>query len=494
MVSRNIKNIVTESFWMAIDAIRKNKLRSSLTLLGISIGVFSVIGVMTAIRTLESSIASGLNVFATNTFVIQKYPEVNFGSNREYRKRKNIDFSQYQKFKSRSILPILVSVLEGSSVRNVRYKDRIVKNYVDLIGGDDGTIRFYNTYISDGRNFIEDDIHFKRNVCVLGMDVVDRLFPFEDPISKKIKVDGLDYFVIGVTERQGEAFGQSKDNFIAIPISTYLERFSEKWTTLSIHVESSSESTFEKTKDEAIGLMRSIRKVKPEDDNDFEVWRAFTPSELLPQLSYFGINADEQIDQLTDPLQDSFENAVSEAANATNVIPSLADTVALGQKGLKSLANKLEAQSKSVNSLVNKMNDLNRKITEGTNLLKDAMTYGPLSLDAHLIGPDLQLRSNSEFVDAVDRALSDATDPNRPTFGPPAAKDIAASQGSIEAALRGEAPIVQNTTMWFGIVLTIQAENKTALGNQMNTIANFLSIDDSPIDLDKTDQLTNLFG
>ena len=284
MASRSIKNVVKESFWMAIDAIRKNKLRSSLTLLGISIGVFSVIGVMTAIRTLESSIASGLNVFATNTFVIQKYPEVNFGSNREYRKRKNIDFSQYQKFKSRSTLPILVSVLEGSSVRNVRYKDRIVKNYVDLIGGDDGTIRFYNTYLSDGRNFIEDDIHFKRNVCVLGMDVVDRLFPFEDPISKKIKVDGLDYFVIGVTERQGEAFGQSKDNFIAIPISTYLERFSDKWTTLSIHVESSSESTFEKTKDEAIGLIRSIRKVKPEDDNDFEV---VTNTEMIEQFSGF---------------------------------------------------------------------------------------------------------------------------------------------------------------------------------------------------------------
>ena len=284
MGSRSLKNIVNESFWMAIDAIRKNKLRSSLTLLGISIGVFSVIGVMTAIRTLESSIASGLNVFATNTFVIQKYPEISFGSNREYRKRKNIDFSQYQKFKSRSTLPILVSVLEGTSVRNVRYKDRIVKNYVDLIGGDDGTIRFYNTYLSDGRNFIDDDIHFGRNVCVLGMDVVDRLFPFEDPISKKIKIDGLEYFVIGVTERQGEAFGQSKDNFIAIPISTYLERFSDKWTTLSIHVESSSESTFEKTKDEAIGLMRSIRKVKPENDNDFEV---VTNTEMIEQFSGF---------------------------------------------------------------------------------------------------------------------------------------------------------------------------------------------------------------
>ena len=284
MASRNLKNIVIESFWMAIDAIRKNKLRSSLTLLGISIGVFSVIGVMTAIRTLESSIASGLNVFATNTFVIQKYPEISFGDDRKIAKRKNIDFSQYQKFKSRSSLPILVSVLEGSSVRNVRYKDKIVKNYVDLIGGDDGTIRFYNTYLSDGRNFIDDDIHFGRSVCVLGMDVVDRLFPFEDPISKKIKIEGLDYYIIGVTERQGEAFGQSKDNFIAIPISTYLERFSDKWTTLSIHVESSSESTFEKTKDEAIGIMRSIRKVKPENDNDFEV---VTNTEMIEQFSGF---------------------------------------------------------------------------------------------------------------------------------------------------------------------------------------------------------------
>ena len=69
----SLKNVMKESFRMTIDAIRQNKLRSILTLLGISIGVFSVIGVMTAIRTLESSVESGLNVFGTNTFVIQKY-------------------------------------------------------------------------------------------------------------------------------------------------------------------------------------------------------------------------------------------------------------------------------------------------------------------------------------------------------------------------------------------------------------------------------------
>ena len=125
MQSRSIKSILKESFWMAIDSIRKNKLRSSLTLLGISIGVFSVIGVMTAIRTLESSVESGLNVFATNTFVIQKYPGISFGSERrKHRNRKNIDYSQYEKLKNRAQLPILVSVSEQSDVRDVKYKDR----------------------------------------------------------------------------------------------------------------------------------------------------------------------------------------------------------------------------------------------------------------------------------------------------------------------------------------------------------------------------------
>jgi len=285
MSSRNIKNTLKESFWMAIDSIQKNKLRSSLTLLGISIGVFSVIGVMTAIRTLESSVASGLNVFAMNTFVIQKYPSISFGGDKKkYRKRKNIDFSQYQKLKSRSKLPVLISVAEGTSIRNVKYRDRIVKNYLELFGGDDGTIRSYNTFIADGRNFIDDDIHYAKNVCILGMDIVDRLFPYEDPLGKEIKINGLDYLVIGITERQGDAFGNSKDNFIAIPISTFLNKFSDKRTTLSITIESSSEETFEKTKDEAIGLMRSIRKVKPEEDNDFEV---ITNTEMIEQFSGF---------------------------------------------------------------------------------------------------------------------------------------------------------------------------------------------------------------
>ena len=285
MKGRSTKNILKESLRMAVEAIRQNKLRSILTLLGISIGVFSVIGVMTAIRTLESSVNSGLNIFGINTFSIQKWPEIMVGHDwRKYRNRENIDYKQYEQFKSRAKLPALISVREGGSIRNVRYRDKTVKKSIEIIGADDGTIRTMNTFIGDGRNFNRDDVRFSRNVCILGMDVVDRLFPFEDPLGKKIQLKGLDYFVIGTAERKGEAFGQSQDNYIAIPITNYLQKFSNKWTTLSINIEAASEQDYDKTRDEAIGIMRSLRKVKPGEDNDFEI---VTSDEMIETFSGF---------------------------------------------------------------------------------------------------------------------------------------------------------------------------------------------------------------
>ena len=281
----SLKNVMKESFRMTIDAIRQNKLRSILTLLGISIGVFSVIGVMTAIRTLESSVESGLNVFGTNTFVIQKYSAIMTDHGDEkYRNRKNIDYPQYEEFKRRAKLPILVSVSEGTSARNVKYRDKTVKRSIELIGGDEGTARTYNTYIADGRNVTVDDVHSARNVCLLGMDVVDRLFPFEDPLGKSLQIRGLDYTVVGVTERKGEAFGRSQDNYIVIPISNFLQHFKNRWTTLAISVEASSAEEYDRTMDEAVGILRAVRKVPPSDENNFEI---VSNAEMIERFSGF---------------------------------------------------------------------------------------------------------------------------------------------------------------------------------------------------------------
>jgi putative ABC transport system permease protein len=283
----HLKNTLRESYRMTLDAIRENKLRSILTLLGISIGVFSVIGVMTAIRTLESSIESGLNVFGTNTFTIQKWPAINIGGprhNQKYRNRKNIDYQQYIELKKRAQLPLMVSVSEASSVHSVKYRDKSINKSVTLSGGDEGTLRSFNTFIGDGRNLLDTDVAFSRNVCVLGMDVVDRLFPYEDPLGKTIQINGLDYRVVGVAERKGTAFGQSQDNYILIPISTYLQRYADRWTTLSITVEAPSEALYNKTMDEAVGILRMIRKVPPGEDNDFEV---ISNAELMDTFGQF---------------------------------------------------------------------------------------------------------------------------------------------------------------------------------------------------------------
>ena len=146
---------------------------------------------------------------------------------KKYRNREDIDYNAFKEFKSRAKLPLLVSVGAGGSVRNIKYKDKVVRQLVELYGADEGTVRTLNTSLADGRNFSMDDVQFSRNVCILGMDIVDQLFPFEDPIGKTIRIKGLNYRVIGITERKGEAFGESKDNHVAIPVTSYLERFSK---------------------------------------------------------------------------------------------------------------------------------------------------------------------------------------------------------------------------------------------------------------------------
>ena len=280
-----LKSLIRESVRMTLDAIKENKLRSILTLLGISVGIFSVISVMTAIKTLESSIENGLNVFGTNTFMIAKDPAIQFGRNEKYRNRKAINLDQYLVLKERAKFPILVSAgAETNDVRLVSYKDKKTKQTPVIGGGDAGTLRTVNTYISDGRNITDEDVHLSRSVCVLGADVVDALFPFEDPLGKVIQLQGLDYTVIGITERQGQSFGQSQDNYVFIPITTFLQRYGGSKTSLSINVEAESAENYDETLDEVIGIMRTIRKVSPGKENDFEIT---TNDELMETFGSF---------------------------------------------------------------------------------------------------------------------------------------------------------------------------------------------------------------
>ena len=283
----HFKNTLKESLRMALQSIRENKLRSSLTLLGIAIGVFSVIGVMTAITTMESSIQSGLNVFGANTFSFQKYPAIHIGGHdswEKYSKRKSITYDQYEQLRERVKTAEFISVGDDAWGKSIKYKDNQAKRNIVLFAGDEWTARTFNTYIDEGRNVTHDDVHYGRRVVVLGGDALDQLFPFEYALGKHITIDGISFMVIGIAERKGQSFGQSQDNYVILPITTYLHHFAHQRTSLSITVGAPSAELYEKTQDEAVGILRMIRKVPPGEENDFEV---VSNAQLLDTFSSF---------------------------------------------------------------------------------------------------------------------------------------------------------------------------------------------------------------
>lgn len=155
---------------------------------------------------------------------------------------------------------------------------------VYLYGGSQGSLRALNAFIGDGRDLTQQDIDNYRRVVILGMDAVDQLFPFEDPLGKAISIDGIDFNIIGVLERRGELFGQSQDNYVIIPMTIYLQRYADSRSSLAITVEAQSAELYDKTMDEAIGVLRAIRKVEPGIENDFEV---SSNAELIETFSSF---------------------------------------------------------------------------------------------------------------------------------------------------------------------------------------------------------------
>ncbi|MCF7807699.1 MAG: ABC transporter permease [Candidatus Marinimicrobia bacterium] len=274
MYVRTVFKTLGDSFLMAIEAIRDNLLRSILTLLGIVIGVFAIISVMTAIRTMESSINSGLNIFGSDIIYVQKSPVLQIGDNsnrRKYWKRPNITYEMSIELRDRMEGAKFVSVLDGTGGKTIRYRKEKTNPNVEVDGMDEWGIQALNVTLDYGRNFIKEDIQYGRRIALLGMDVVEKLFPYADPIGKSITVNGLSFDVVGVMQRKGEMFGQSQDNYVLIPITTYLQYFSQRWTSLGISVKAPDAESFEAVKQEVTDQMRIVRGLGPDEENDFEV-------------------------------------------------------------------------------------------------------------------------------------------------------------------------------------------------------------------------------
>lgn len=273
-----------EIFSVSFDSIRANKMRSILTILGIVIGVFSVISVMTAISVLENSITTGLNVLGTNTFVVQKYPAIQMGpgSRAKYRNRQDITIEQFEFVKAKNRVAEVVSISDDKGGEIVASEFDKTRPNVIVTGGDEGTLITTGSNLASGRNLTEQDVQASRNFAIIGDELRKKLFPTSDPLGQVIRIRGQRFFVVGVLEYKGTSFGQSQDNVVIIPVTNFITLFGNK--DFSIAVKSPSSNLYTETVDHITGLMRTVRRVEAGADNDFEI---FSNESLIETFNSF---------------------------------------------------------------------------------------------------------------------------------------------------------------------------------------------------------------
>jgi putative ABC transport system permease protein len=261
---------------MALSSLGANKLRSALTMIGITIGVFSVISVMTAIGALQGSIESGLNILGANIFQFAKYP-VNFNASgkiqNKYANRHNITYRQALHYAA-----LMEGAAQDVTLKSFDDGKQAVYNGVKttpsitIAGTNKGFVTANAYAIGYGRNISDEDVEFARSVLVIGKRIEKRLFPHESPIGKVIKLSGHTYTIIGVFAEKGTAFGFSQDDIAIMPITRFFEDFGSAKRTINIATQSFSQQLYNRTFDKAIGAIRTARGLRADQPNDFEIY------------------------------------------------------------------------------------------------------------------------------------------------------------------------------------------------------------------------------
>jgi putative ABC transport system permease protein len=268
----------TEIIKMAASSLGANKLRSALTMIGITIGVFSVISVMTAIGALQYSIENGISFLGSNIFQFAKYPaNVSAGGDvkEKYRNRRNITYQEALHYyrlmegEAREIcLKCFAYEVKGQAVYNGAKTTPSL-----LVVGSNRSFLTANAFtLGYGRNLTDEDVDLSRRVIVVGKMIERRLFPHETPIGKVIRVSGHTYTIIGVLAEKGTAFGQSQDDIVIMPITRFFEDYGEAKRTVNIATQAYSNDTYNRTFDKGISAMRIARGLKADQPNDFEIY------------------------------------------------------------------------------------------------------------------------------------------------------------------------------------------------------------------------------
>jgi putative ABC transport system permease protein len=263
--------LIRESYLFAFQAIIANKLRTLLSLSGITIGIFSVISVFTVFDSLEKSIRDSLSDLGSNIIFVQKWPWGTMGGEYpwwKYLNRPEATLDELEDIQRRANAVEAAAFMFGSN-RTVKRLNNSIKN-VQITAISHDYEKVMPLDIQSGRYFTHTESQAGRNVAIIGSEIAENLFPGADPIGRDMKVFGSKLVVIGVLSSQGEGtFGNSTDEQVFVPVNFARNYYNIRNIGTTIMVKGWSEVSNEQLKDELTGIMRSLRKQKPGEENNF---------------------------------------------------------------------------------------------------------------------------------------------------------------------------------------------------------------------------------
>lgn len=267
--------LIGESFRFAWDALRQNKLRTALSLLGITIGIFIIIAVSTGVDTMRNKIQSSVDKLGSNTLFVQKWPWIFDGNFPwwKYINRPEPSIRDYNALKDRMDLAVGVCYEVSASNRTVKYRSNSVEG-ASINAASPEYNKTWDLEFAEGRYFTESESRSGAPVCILGAEIAEGLFDGENPIGKQIKLMGRRVTVVGQYKKEGDdMMGMSQDKNVLIPLNLAKSIFdinNERYNP-QVTVRGKENVSLEDVEAELKGQMRSIRRLKPGQEDDFSL-------------------------------------------------------------------------------------------------------------------------------------------------------------------------------------------------------------------------------
>jgi putative ABC transport system permease protein len=285
-LARFKKNWVTfsQTLQLALDALRAHKLRSFLTLLGVILAVTTLVAVMSIISGLNLYVADRVANLGANVFIVDRFGIITSQDQWiKAQKRPLLTLDEFERLRDNMKLASAVAAEEDHN-QAVKSGDLVMEN-VMMMGATPNFGEVRNLNVAEGRFITQADEEHRTDVVFIGPDLVKKFFPNVTPIGKTIRVQTHTYEVVGVAEPLGSAFGQSQDNYIIMPLSTWRKGWHTNNDWVAIFVQAPSAELMEASKDEARMLMRAWRHLKNDAPDNFAILGSDSIMALWHQLT-----------------------------------------------------------------------------------------------------------------------------------------------------------------------------------------------------------------